>query len=684
MTTRPTGRDAGRQLAAAVIALLSWFSSPAATAEGDCPVVFTPEDTVEVIGMIDAAALGEGCTLEGVAAEMATLTASFTTPAGEFAVVIRPAECADASATHLGALAATVPTGLEAHCAGVGDLFGAAEEIGTERSSIVGERGDLGGRVLAWSARAALLMALLATLLAVHRRWRRGPLTLSAPWRAAVLVPVAVALIVRLSVEGTLSNWYSEVLVPGSGLQSSRFGYGAFAIQEWVAFVLPWSDRTWFATTAVIGALAVGVVVLLLRGLRMSPAAAAAVGLLVAVTPLHVRISASTSEHVVSGSALLLAWLFCVHGCRPVRVPMLVAAVAWTVLACLTRADAWAHSALIPVWALLPFADRTVRDPSGPRGAWVGAVGYASAWLLIGVVTYTLVVERAVHPFPEPQAMRYAAQTALVHFWWVANEPPHWFGRFTLVLVAFGCIRMAWRRPGLLACAVATVVAAFVVMGRTFAVDHLVGSRYFFHVIPLVLLPAGFAFEWLVHAIARRTGRETVVTAVLGVVLLAGATLEARSAYRYRYAFQDEYAFLRDALAEIEPDCVVYQLPIRRQGFERDLDCCLDLPRSPMPAAYPAMTFAPLDLASPPAPEPDTCTVWFAGAPCGFDPDAFAGERNPVAVRTFAEECAAVGRLFELDQIAAGFAAPEATQDLFSADPLDLALYRVVWNGSGP
>src|SRR5205085_2415963 len=73
----------------------------------------------------------------------------------------------------------------------------------------------------------------------------------------------------------------------------------------------------------------------------------------------------------------------------------------------------------------------------------------------------------------------------------------------------------------------------------------------------------------------------------------ASVLVPAVPAYRYRYTFQDEYRFLRRQLAAaaLPEGGAVFQVRVRDQAFERDLDCCLDAPRSPLVIAHKSLRF---------------------------------------------------------------------------------------------
>src|SRR5262249_55855865 len=159
---------------------------------------------------------------------------------------------------------------------------------------------------------------------------------------------------------------------------------------------------------------------------------------------------------------------------------------------------------------------------------------------------------------------------------------------------------------------VGTVLLAFGALGRSFLPDELVGARYFLFTIPIFLIAAGQGFAALLRLAPQRR-RTLVAGAGIGVVALWSA-LAGRGAYAARYAFQDEYSFARRALAQLPAGCTVYAMPMRVDVFRRDLDCCLDVRRSPLVLDFPQLHFQDLpDPAAAVFDSPSECVAYFEG-----------------------------------------------------------------------
>src|SRR5207249_1901276 len=133
-----------------------------------------------------------------------------------------------------------------------------------------------------------------------------------------------------------------------------------------------------------------------LREWGLSLAAVSVTVLLFALAPLHVRIAASGSEHVLSSTltiAVLLAWT---RGVQRRRRTLLVLALLLVPFVALTRPDAWPALAMVPLWSLL-----RPRGQDDRRREIYLALGYAALWAAVGAIVYVAVVVPAHHPGPD-------------------------------------------------------------------------------------------------------------------------------------------------------------------------------------------------------------------------------------------------------------------------------------------
>jgi len=164
---------------------------------------------------------------------------------------------------------------------------------------------------------------------------------------------------------------------------------------------------------------------------------------------------------------------------------------------------------------------------------------------------------------------------------------------------------------------------------------------------------------------------------------MAGLTvwtaLGARAPYRTRYAFEDEYAFARRALEQLPAGCTVFQIAVRADELPHDLDCCLDIPRSPLVLEFPALRFANLPDSGVPPWSGSACTAYYEGAACAITagaPDRLGHDFAAKAAAYFQERCAAVHRLGRLELVAGGSTSPRTTNDLFPGEGPTVRLYR--------
>jgi hypothetical protein len=486
-----------------------------------------------------------------------------------------------------------------------------------------------------------LVLVWLGALL-LRGGWRRDP-----RWVLLVLASFALAVAARLVVEPTMLTWYSDTLPTSGAAAWERFGPGGYVWQEFLRAILPWTDTTVFRANAILGAAAVPLFVLILRERRVPLVGAAAFAVLFALAPLHVRVSASPREHVLAQTAtILLLWCWIRAHRRGDWMALAIALLLIPVVA-LIRPDSWVLLVAVPLFTLL-------RDPGDEnRLGRRPALAFYAVWAAVGVLVYFAVVIPSHHPGPHLGDQVSALVMALPQFILLAVRSPWWWSPVALLLAVPGVMVMARQRRALLAAVGIYLLAAFGLVGRTFLYDELTGAHYFQTTIPMMLVPAAFGFEWL---------RERVrVPAWAALPMLLAATfVPALRAYRVRYTFQDEYRFLRGALAALPDGCSVVALPVRSASFERDPDCCLDVARSPLMLAYPRLRFVTVDQDVVPT---DGCVAYYRGAACSFQDTVGVRGHHAAAARYFARACALVA---DGAPIADGEVTDHTADDLFA------------------
>jgi hypothetical protein len=290
---------------------------------------------------------------------------------------------------------------------------------------------------------------------------------------------------------------------------------------------------------------------------------------------------------------------------------------------------------------------------------------------------YLLIALPSQHPMPEWSWHLFALRHLIPQFWLMATNDPPWLSMSSVVLAPVGLLAMAVRRPLLFARVAGTLFVAFVASGRTFLHDELLGARYFLFALSIFLLASGYGLEASLAIVPRRL---RAVAAAVAIACLAWWTgFEARSAYAARYAFQDEYAFARDTLAQLPAGCAVYQVQIRSDALPHDVDCCLDLPRSPLVLEFPALRF--LELPDDPASifADSACVAYYEGVACEIaarPPDRLGHEFTEKAAGYFQQRCAAAHRLARLELLAETTTSPRTTENFFDGKRPRVRLYR--------
>ncbi len=600
--------------------------TPERGAPHGCRQALTAEQVQRIFNELKSVSGRDGCKLEDVSTKR-SITNIIWSHNGEKLppALLAPRGCLATHDLDGAQLQASVPAGVRKSCrtayATLDGLVG--RRVGT---LVTQQNSDVPPSAIAVPATVCVFVLLPLLALAVGiQTFRRRPQLGSEGRRFLLLGAFAflLALVLRLFVEPSLANWYTIVL-PASGAMGGRFGPGWVVLQRALSIAVPWTDTTLFSANIVIGAFAVALSVGIARERRMPAAAAGALAVLFALAPLHVRISASPSAHVLASTLALAAlWLWL----RAQRLgSKLHAALALLLMAAavLTRAEIWVQLGAIGLWAAL-------RDPqeqaAGASRRLRFALTFAGAWALLGAFAYFAIVVPSHHPAPDTQGMRRAASQLLAQYWDVAFSSPHWVSPLAVLLALPGVVYVLVYRWRLLAGIVLFLVMAFVPLGRTLQHDGLLGARYFLATLPLFLMLPAYGLhacaQGLVRAlrrVPRLSGAARLQPTATTLLLLAigfGDWALSVPAYRARYAFQDEYDFLRVALARVPDGCTVASVPVRSVHYHRDLDCCLDPDHSPLSLAYPRLRFARLD--KPGDIEGPGCRYYYESSLCSID-----------------------------------------------------------------
>jgi hypothetical protein len=380
-----------------------------------------------------------------------------------------------------------------------------------------------------------------------------------------------------------------------------------------------------------------------------------------------VRLSATSSEHVLAGTLALLgwaAWLRTAVDERP--LPRIVAVLA-LVLAVLGRVDCWPQLLALALWPLLAARDEA-RLPLVRRLLDLGF--FVCCWVLLGVYAYVEIVVPSNHPGPDPDGVRSAANVLVAQLWTVASTPPHWItwvcvGAAGLGLLAAGLLR----RWGVIAAAVLSWALVFIPLGRDLTHDGLTGARYFVLAIPLLAVLAAALAELLERALAPMQTRTRAALLALVALALLGVELRAvQPGWRYELAFQAEYRFLAAQLSARETEgCTLWFVPPRQPIAEPDLDCCLAPDRSPLRLVAPGLRFRAL----PSKREPDDaegCQLYYLGSVCSVAPE-LAPQSSKTIARIHAQ-CERLHARVGTDAIASQALAPNSYSARFLGPPM--------------
>lgn len=532
---------------------------------------------------------------------------------------------------------------------------GRAPEI-PEQPDAVGVGDPLVVASLAW------LVALVLGAVAGVQHWRRLRADADAQRFGLLLAGMFVlALLLRFSVTASLGNWYGGFLPPiasetsemgdtsdmAQGLGELRFGASSAVLQMVVRALSPWTVGVAFALVRVTGALAIPLVMLLVRRLGGTTSASVVAGVLLAFAPIAVRLSASSSEHVLAGTLALAAWTVWLRSATdPSMVPRALCLVL-VVLAVLTRVDCWPQLSMIPLWTLLakPIDARGLSwRPLGRR--LLDALGFWLGLTLLGVYAWFHVVLPSNHPGPDPAGVRATAEVLFSQLWVAAIEPPHWLSPVCFALLLLGVIAAGIaRRFGLLFAALVSLALIFIPLGRNLTHDGLTGARYFVLALPLLVIIAGQTGDAVERLSSRLRvpKRPLLLSSALALALLEG--FAARPGWRHEYTFQAEYLFLAEQLSLARQSghqldgCTLWFVSPRQATGEPDLDCCLAPDRSPLTLVAPGLRMRSFPQHRPPN-DGEGCQLYYYGSLCSIDPEL--APRVPEGVARIRSQCEAL------------------------------------------
>jgi hypothetical protein len=683
-----------------VTVALTVTAPPAARADEPppCAEAVGPETAQAVFDGIMAVQGADGCALADVSTLRTRIEVTWSKAgAGSLpAAVVAPSACTPGATPVPRQLAATVPAALRDACPTATralDATLAARALppvialpAPERAVTAGERRVQNALPVAASAALLLSLVAMASLLASVLRPAPDRAVRRARIVGAALFVVGLGL--RLAIPASPSNWYVEALAPASGgaPAAGRFGPGAFAWEALLRAVLPWRESTLMRAQEVAGAAMIPLAFALCLALAIPLEGAAAAALLLAVAPLHVRASASPSEHVIAATftlALFVLWHRGVRRARPLDLALCLPLAAAVVL---TRVDAWPFLVAVPLLPAVVDARAGERLEAGAvRRARRLAAVYVAAWLALGAAAYLAIVVPSNHPGPTRGDVLRAATGFLSQYVEIAAQPPHWYAPVAVALAAVGVAVLAARRRMLLLRVVACLALAFVPVGRLLSHDGLLGARYFLATLPFSLLPAGVGFAALLDLAVRRlpAARAPLVRAGAFAALAIAAVVPALGAYRHRYTFQDEQAWLAGALESVAPGCTVATLPVRRPAFGIDLDGSLDVARSTLPLARPDLAFVTLPLEAPAeAAPPAECVAYYESSACSIQQTPEVRARFGAALDWYGAACPAMRAITEPAPFASAEVSASATNDLFGGVPPHVSLRW--WRRPGP
>jgi hypothetical protein len=539
--------------------------------------------------------------------------------------------------------------------------------------------GWYGRRFNAWRVSAVLLVisvALAAVALVRRLRARRpfGPHLLSD---MGLVFAGTIAAAVLLT-EASLSNWYLDFLPAngdGSGF-GDQLGSGELVIETVARAILPWTDGGLFGLTLAAGAAGVALAYAAFRSLEVPRATCLAAMLLLAVTPLSARVLWSGSPHALAlplEYLLLVVWLRVQREGGPAEI--LLALVLIPTIA-LLRVDAILFAATPLVWGL--GRERLRRRLA--LAAIYAAVLAGTAWM-----TWELVVRPAGAPVPNAAERWRSAHELLVDlglFRQFFDGAAGWFPAPVAYLLVPGAAVLLVRRPGLLAKILVTLALPQIALARFIDGEGLIGCRYFLPALPLLALLAAAPLGPLAlpRGFASRPGVR-LASAIAAAAAALATIAAAWPRYRYRYTYQEEYRFLRAALADAPRPGRVFHVAVHDDpAFRNDPDCCLSPGRSPLLLALPGVAFEPLEVDPGARPIPDADEAgayYYESAICSWGPTESTERRDPGVAAMVHARCARLAQDARLVLVASETVPARAAWPFFASADVRLRLFRL-------
>jgi len=458
-------------------------------------------------------------------------------------------------------------------------------------------------------------------------------------WFPVGLVGI-IALVLRIQAPHLPANWYVALQVPDGLPVADVVGSGGFAgLFRAIGFMLPINSYwvfIWNISASTLTAMLfswAGYRSIDMDGERRWPSwAPAAWGLLLALSPILVRVGASDGTHVTALFAAAVAAACYVEATRSDLIRWWLGALFAAVLIGWTRLE----FATFPL--VLPFLFGTGKRPRNHRFAWV--VGFIG---LVGVAALASIARRNIH----------AEVTQIGTFQWSYEHITSWFKVLTLqflrehhlnqalylLFVPFAAWAIWTRRLSHLGPALAFYI---LVSPRVISAFHepeiawnLLIARYDLAIIVVMCLWAAvglFGVWTLLQEAATRLSRQapgkeklasqaaTVLLLALTIVLFAWGR-PAEEIADHRYAFQHEYEFLSARLDELDSDTVIAIWQQGDRNERHDFDTALAQPHPLLVMDHPNVRWVVVnEFAS--LPEDLTDAYFFPSANAQLDPEA--------------------------------------------------------------
>lgn len=390
--------------------------------------------------------------------------------------------------------------------------------------------------------------------------------------RSRVLLIAGLALAARLLVPLLPFNWYSGVsnVDLGAPIYSKDTTYMPWP-NQWITFTLGFRGILLFNIAGNVLSAVLGWHVA--RRAGYGARVALAMGLLIALTPMYVRISASDSTHML---ALPLWWLAAVAMQRLVlgdggRIDQLML-FAVAMVTCPVRVEA---GLVLPSVAFF-----VARDLDGLRQVWATRrrwFPFALGWLL-GMACSAMVQNASwQHRLGQFDVIIFTIQMIARALFLVSPIPLGWIPLIYVLLIWYYLYQRRHDR-GELAATVLPFLVFSIPYGysATAITTELPATAYGVSINMFLLLAAAkgaaLFYERLPVEAQRIPPRWRRPLGAVAVILVLASLLVP---YRRTYAYMEEYAFLVGALPRHKAKVLAIWDPAAPNG---DFDCCLALP----------------------------------------------------------------------------------------------------------